>query len=109
MADVFAEVSTCITASMGIVGIMISRGLEMGSEHHAHEADSHHEVVEAAGSPDGHAAHEAEEHHEDGHDEHGDATHLAGALVGICSGLILLFGHILNIRASRRCRQDACE
>ncbi len=91
---------------LGIVGIMVSRGLEMGSDHHAHGGDAHHEELHPAGLPEGGDVHEAEEHHVEGEAGHEDATHLAGALTGVFAGLILLFGHICNIRAARRCRQE---
>jgi hypothetical protein len=103
----------------GVVGIMISRGLEMGSDHHDHGSDSHHEVIEHTEAT-ATGAHQAEEHHDehhdehdgadsdhsDGHDEGEDAAHLIGALVGVLAGLILLMGHLLNIRETRRCREE---
>ncbi len=124
--------------AVGIVGLMVSRGLEMGVDHHDHgtsgdhhgsegdvhasdhhgseghadEADGDHHGDAAEGGHADHKAHhdgEAEEthgDHEDHHDGEGDWVHQAGALVGVFSGLILLVGHISNIRAIRRKRDD---
>jgi len=103
---------------LGIVGIMASRALEMGSDHHGHGGDAHHEASTHDGSAEGADAHEEEQHHEErsdshagheeGHDEHEDPAHLVGAVVGVLAGLFLLMGHIFNIRAARRCREESC-
>ncbi len=130
---------------IGIVGLMVSRGLEMGSEHHDHVgAESHHghhgdqphhEVAEDAGSDhaedghvageDAHSAHagEHEEHgeaeeahahaahageHGEGEEAHDDFSHKAGGFVGVLGGLLLLVGHLLNMRAVRQCREECC-
>ena len=100
---------------LGIVGILASRGLEMGSDHHGHD-EPHHEASEHSDSTSAADDHDDGEHHDDhtdaggehsdGHSDHEDATHLAGAAVGVCAGLLLLLGHIFNIRAARRCRQE---
>ena len=104
---------------LGIVGILTSRGLEMGSDHHGHADEAHHEASADASTEEhggdehpeaGHGEHsdEHDEHdeHADGDAEHEDSAHLAGGIVGVFAGLLLLFGHILNIRAVRRCRED---
>ena len=111
---------------VGVLGILASRGLEMGSHHHGH-GEEHHEDAEHAEASDGHDAEKhhdehAEEgagHHDDHaegeaghHDDHAegeDSSHLIGAAVGVAAGLILLIGHILNIRAARRCREECCD
>ena len=73
--------------TLGVIGILASRGLEMGSDHHGH----------------------GEEHHADEHgDEHDDAGHMLGAIVGVLAGMTLLSGHLLNIQAARRCREEDC-
>ena len=115
--------------SLGIIGLLASRGLEMGSghhhgddhhgeEHHAEHSDKH-EVGHHADHKEGneeehHAAHKEEHHdehkqdaHEDKHHdedeeaEHSDSMHSVGASLGVLGGLLLLFGHILNIRSMR--------
>ena len=132
--------------SLGIVGLLASRVLEMGSDHHhhgehhadhhdevAHTEDAHHDsvaekhedhhdeghdekhVADAHGHDhDGHSSekhhdnHKAEHHgeHEEGHegegDSHDDDNHTLGASVGVAGGMLLLFGHILNIGTSRK-------
>lgn len=79
--------------ALGIVGLLVSRGIEMGSEHHEHAT---HEPVSHSSTPKTH--HEADE---------GDA-HLTGTIVGVAAGLLLLSGHLLNIRATRRRREECC-
>lgn len=92
--------------ALGICGLLVSQYLESSSEHHhhepeaaAHHADAHDEHHEEA---EHHGEHEAAEAH---HDE--GATHLAGGAAGVLSGLILVVGHVLNLRASRRCEDCA--
>lgn len=74
-----------------------------GQEHHA---EAHHK--------DQHKEHDKEPHHDEPHhDEHGDehedghdgVMHLAGSATGILAGLMLLLGHIMNLRATRRCKE----
>ena len=117
---------------LGVLGIMASRGMEMSSGHHHDGGDPHHDGAEHAGSATVADAHDAEQHHEKssgthddhkddhGHDhgdehgsDHGDehggseeSMHLAGAIVGVLSGLTLLLGHLFNIRAARRSREQ---
>jgi len=102
---------------VGVLGIMTSRVLEMGSDHH-HGGDAHHQSDGHAADADDVDDHEEEPHHKEdadehhGHDDHHgeseDASHLVGAIVGVLAGLTLLFGHLLNIRAARRCREECC-
>jgi len=111
---------------VGILGLFASRGIEMGSEHDDHHGDEHHTQVEEAGEHhadgSGHAAMNEHAHKEgeDGHgdDHHGqedehhaenDGLHLMGAGVGVLSGLLLFFGHMLNIWTARRCREEGCD
>ena len=108
--------------SLGILALFASRVLEMGGEHghhgegHAEEA-SHgtevHSVADDHGSEGGHDeqedAHGAGDGHGDHEEEaHNDALHLAGAGVGVTGGLLLVFGHLLNIRTTRRTREEDC-
>ncbi|MEM9192365.1 MAG: MerC domain-containing protein [Myxococcota bacterium] len=93
--------------AIGIVGLLASRGLEMGSSHEGHHAhDAHHgEHAEAHG---GHADRDHAEAHDDAAGSapaHNDIVHSAGAGLGILSGLLLLVGHIWNLREARRCRR----
>jgi len=79
---------------LGVVGLIVSRGLEMGAEHHDEEV--HHSEVHAE--------------HQDPHSEaHEDVSHLAGAVIGVLAGLILLVGHLSNIREAHRCVEESCE
>ena len=113
--------------SLGILALLASRVLEMGGEHGHHgeghaEETSHgtevHPTAEGHHSEEGHDDHD-EAHaagnghgeHEEGHGEeeaHNDALHLAGAGVGVIGGLLLVFGHLLNIRTTRRTREEDC-
>ena len=78
--------------ALGVAGLLASRGLEMSSEHHGHEDEAHETSTHGSG-------HEPEA----GHD-----AHLMGTGVGVTAGLFLMFGHVLNIRASRRRRDECC-
>ena len=106
---------------IGIIGLLTGRGLEMVSDHGHHEGehDAHAEVGEHhEGEQDAHA--EVGEHHDEkaqgdegtehaeAHDDHaeGDALHMLGAGVGVLSGLLLFFGHLLNMRNVRRTREE---
>ena len=90
---------------VGVVGIMASRGLEMGSDHHGHGDEAH----QADEHSDEHADEHSDEHSDEHADEHDDSMHLMGTFVGVFAGLLLLFGHISNIRAARRCREESCD
>ena len=113
--------SVAILLSLGIVGLLASRGLEMAAPHDDHHEGSHHAD---AGHGDEHSAeghHEEDRPHEDDHadghgDEHGDGhagddgvMHTMGASVGIFAAIFLVFGHMLNIRITRRSREDCCD
>lgn len=108
---------------LGIVGLLASRGIEMSSGHHDEHGESHHHAeehttpsefhTEGAGTGLGQEGYGHEDSgHEDSagaHEAHGDTAHLAGTGVGVFGGLLLLLGHILNIRAGRRRREEQCE
>ena len=95
----------------------------MGSEHHGHH-DGAHDVAEVHGKAHG-EAHDAKSPHlekkpddahgvdhgaeSDEHDEHESLGHMMGAAVGVVAGLILLVGHLFNIRTTRRCREACAE
>ena len=108
---------------IGIVLLLASRGLEAGMGHEAHhDGPEHHDTHGHHDAPqhhDTHGHHDAPTHHDDaapvgghGHnDTHSlleEPLHLAGTLVGVFAGFLLLVGHLLNIRASRRCREECC-
>lgn len=142
--------------SLGIVGLLASRVLEMGSDHHHHgdhEGEEHHdEVVHAENAHHDSTTDKHEDHHDEGHDEkhvaadheheddasekhhdnhkeahheahhddhegeeggHDDDNHTLGASVGIAGGILLIFGHILNIGTSRKrktvCAEECCD
>ena len=116
---------------LGIVCLVASRGLEMGVDHHDHHGEAHHqddahhdddrddhdneakahrgELEQASKAGHDDEGHEGEGHEEEGHEEHGDMMHAAGALVGVLGGLLLAFGHLFNIRSTRRWREDCCD
>tara|TARA_Y100001934_G_C12032141_1_gene621837 strand:- start:40 stop:306 length:267 start_codon:yes stop_codon:yes gene_type:complete len=87
----------------------------MGSEHHGHHEDSHQAQAEqteahsagvkTAGHEDGG---EGKEKHHEGESAHEGSMHLVGAVVGILAGLLLMLGHILNMRAIRQCQKACC-
>ena len=97
--------------ALGIVGLLVSRGIEMNSDHDGHHDEHSAATVE---STEPHASEESHKEgaHNEGHTE-GESEghhalegmgHLVGTGVGVLAGLLLLFGHVLNIRTSRRCR-----
>ena len=56
---------------------------------------------------DEHAEKERGEKHGDEHgDEHGDDNHALGAATGVIGGGLLFAGHLLNLKASRRRREE---
>jgi len=102
--------------AIGIVGIIASRGLEVGLGHEDHHGFSHNNDVVHVESTEHIHDHQEELHasehageHEGAAHENGDLAHFAGTLVGVFAGLLLLFGHILNIRLARRCREECCD
>ena len=107
------SVQVAAMLGIGIVLLLASRGLEMGA-HHDHHGE--HGAAEAGTEHNDYKADEHAEdssnkpkvHHNDAQEDHGedeDATHLAGAAVGVTGGGLLFVGHILNIRVSRRRRK----
>ena len=86
----------------GIVGLVASRALEMSGEHDGHDAAPAHAQAESS-STHGHVAkeHAAKEHAAKEHATHAatsasashdDAAHLAGTVVAVLAGLLLLWG-----------------
>lgn len=79
--------------AMGIVGLLASRGLEMRAEREPEPAAAQSEEM---------APNARVERH-----ERARATHLQGTAIGIMASLVLLGGHVLNLRGVRACR-DVC-
>ena len=115
---------------VGVLGLLSSRVLEMGGEHGHHHGDVHHEAgaqheeghhdeedpEHEAGahtaSESGHAdgdEHEASGGHHTDEEGHDDGLHMLGAGVGVLGGILLVLGHLLNIRTTRRSREDCCD
>ena len=91
---------------LGISGLLVSRGLEAAGEH-----DDHHEAqapTARADHPDAEAS-----SHKHAHSEEGSRSsltggfapeigHLAGSGLGVVGGILLLSGHLLNLRGRQR-------
>lgn len=69
---------------VGIAGLLVSRGVEQAGDAHA---DGGHEHAHALDHDDG------------------EAGHLVGTIVGVVAGLSLVAGHLLSLRATRRCTE----
>jgi hypothetical protein len=93
---------------VGIIGLLASRGLEMGSDHHHDQEDSVHASAGHDAAADESDEHHGDEHHGDEHhgDEHDETAHMIGASVGVAGGVLLVLGHLMNIRATKRRRED---
>lgn len=126
------EASVLWVMVAGILALVASRGLEMGSDHHGHhegEHSAHHEEghegegehgekdsaehsEEAEKAADGHGEKTAEKGHAKGdahEEEHEGGLHAVGAAAGVLGGLLLLSGHIMNLKALRRERDECCD
>lgn len=90
----------------GIVLLFVSRGLETGMGHDAHHEDGAHG---ASGEHQAHGYSNEEHVGEHGADSMGEFSHLAGATIGVFAGFFLFLGHIFNLRAARRCREECCD
>ena len=86
------------TLFIGVVGLLVARGLEAGGHHSEHETAA----VSATNSPDAHKGTEISEASHDSAAAHHDEGHVAIELLGVFAGLILCLGHIMNIREWRR-------
>lgn len=100
--------------TLGIVGLLASRGLEMGSAHHGYHGHTH-ALIEPAASHGDSAVDAPDEHSAKGTADHAKpplahqgTTHLVGTIAGVLAGMLLLLGHLLNLRATRQCRQECC-
>lgn len=92
--------------AVGIVGLMASRGLEMGGEHGEHHGQAEHHAQEEHHGH-GHEEHQAQAHAPGEHHEGG--SHLAGTVVGVLAGISLVSGHVIGLRKSRECREACAE
>lgn len=95
----------------GISGLLVSRGLEVGSAHHEHSGEAQDARFERSAQPNHGTPSSAEKHavtearrDRGSHVAHEGSVHFAGTAVGVLAGLLLVFGHILNIRAPHHCR-----
>ena len=98
----------------GILALGVSRGLEMSSGHHdgdkqaegkKHEGEEHHNEEGAHAEKSAEGDHEGHDDH--GH-EHGGILHDVGAGTGVLGGILLFLGHLANLRATRRWREECC-
>lgn len=99
---------------VGILSLLGSRALEMGISHDEHHGESHHDESHhldpqmTVGSVSTEAVLSVENTHEDHHDDGTDILHTIGGLIGVCGGLILVVGHLLNIRARKKIEEACC-
>ncbi|TPV92355.1 MAG: MerC domain-containing protein [Myxococcales bacterium FL481] len=113
-----------VLLGLGMAGLIASRGLESGSAH-GHDHPVAGDPAEGQPSVAAAGAHEAngssrarhDAHHQGGQDQDparhphhdgDDPAHAAGTLIGVLAGLLLVWGHVLNIRTTRRCRNAHC-
>lgn len=92
---------------LGIVGLLASRGIEMSAgEHHDHGAHTHHVTHHVEHDDHVELAHDDGDHHVEEQGQEGSySTHTLGTVVGVLAGLMLLLGHMTNLRRMRRGRQ----
>ncbi len=116
------SVTVMVLMTLGVVGLLVSRGLEMGGhhgDHHGHHAEMHASLEpnpkasqNAHDHRDSHNRSPATHHENDGgvgeDGEGSEEHHMAGAAVGIIAGLLLVGGHVLGIRKTRCCVDEAC-
>lgn len=100
---------------LGIVGLLAARGLEMSSGHPEEHPGDPQPGVERATSLEHSDAlglegprAESSRGHGAPQDAHDDTTHRAGAAVGLFAGLLLMLGHILNLRKVGQSRTGCC-
>lgn len=87
---------------LGIAGLVASRCLEMGAEHHSDQhAKRESSERNAAHPPSERGVAELREQSASDH-----VSHVAGAGVGVLAGLLLCAGHLLNLRATHRCQRN---
>lgn len=108
--------STLVVAvlTLGVVGLMTSRSLEMDSHHHDQHGGSHSEEMEHATIEKVHSDHGVHVHKEgfEKSNEYGSkavSMHSLGSIMGVLGGILLFIGHMLNIRTSHRFRKECCD
>ena len=89
--------------SIGIVGLLVARSLE-GGHHDEHAEDKTHAAASEHAGEKKETQHKDEHREDDGHhgEGHHEDGHLSGELIGIIGGLLLMFGHVLNLREIKR-------
>ncbi len=95
---------------LGIAGLLTARGLEMlyGHAHGHHHETTVHADRDVHGATEGgsNAMVDHRSDHERTIVEDANEAHIAPISVGIIAGLLLVTGHIINIRTGRRCREE---
>ena len=105
--------------AIGIVGLLAARLAEGQGHHHGHgehaghASHAKHAELGAGAGAIGHSDDhdEPKDHHEgEHHDEAKEASHGhgPGEGLGVVAGLILMMGHITNLREIRRAKDAAC-
>lgn len=79
--------------TLGIIGLLTARGVEASSGHHEAHGTARHGALPTTAT--GHALAE-------------EGGLKIGPVIGILAGLFLVSGHVLNIRATRRCSCGRC-
>ncbi len=88
---------------LGIVGLVASRCLETGAEHHSDQhAQGEHSEQNADDIAQAKIEHNAADHSE----QQVSVSQLGGAGVGVLAGFLLFVGHLLNLRVAHRCRRE---
>ena len=101
--------SVLILFAVGIIGLLSARVLEGGAHHEEHGHELHQEAHEAnevdsnAHDKSNGSHHEKKHsnHHEQKHSDHEESHHLSIELLGILSGLVLMGGHLINLRREK--------
>jgi len=107
-------VSVAVLLVSGVAGLLIARGIELRAAHLDHSEDAAH-VQPRDPRCSGHEAHLVPDDRRDRRAAArpmapcsdtsivSDRHHLASLPVGVLAGVFLIWGHLLNLRASRRC------
>ena len=95
--------------SLGVTALLASRIIEVSSAHEGHH-EGHHVETSVSHEPHGARTHQVVETEEGSMPEHhGEGmSHLAGAAVAGVAGLLLVLGHLMNIREIRRDQEECC-
>ncbi|MGB0648249.1 MAG: MerC domain-containing protein [Bradymonadia bacterium] len=93
--------SVLILFAIGIIGLLSARILEGGAHHEEHGQELHQETHEANEVNSNAHAKSKPDHHEDKHSDHEESHHLSIELLGILSGLVLMGGHLINLRKEK--------